>query len=74
MQKTTEWRRYAFVCYAATKPHLLIIFYYAHHPYTLARPAPLSLSILVLDNLNVAVDSAEKAAQDKRLAHVLEIR
>lgn len=38
------------------------------------RPAPLLLSIVVLDNITIVADSAEKVAQDKRLAHVLEVR
>eukprot|EP01032_Pedospumella_encystans_P027756 gene27756-31354_t len=37
-------------------------------------PAPLSLSIVVLDNISIVADSAEKIAQEKRLAHVLEVR
>lgn len=37
-------------------------------------PAPLSLSIVVLDNISIVADSAEKVAQEKRLAHVLEVR
>lgn len=40
----------------------------------LCRPAPLQLSIVVLDNITIVADSAEKVAQEKRLAHVLEAR
>lgn len=38
------------------------------------RPQPLVLSIVVLDNISIVADSAEKVMQEKRLAHVLEVR
>jgi hypothetical protein len=40
----------------------------------LYRPQPLVLSIVVLDNISIVADSAEKVAQEKRLAHLLEVR
>jgi hypothetical protein len=68
MQRNTEWRTYV----ARDAPTLLDIV--ANFFCLYSRPQPLALSIVVLDNISIVADSAEKVLQENRLAHILEIR
>jgi hypothetical protein len=68
MQRNTEWRTYV----ARDAPTLLDVV--ANFPCLYSRPQPLALSIVVLDNISIVADSAEKVLQENRLAHILEIR
>jgi hypothetical protein len=65
MQRNTEWRTYV------ARTLLDIV---ANFPSLYYRPQPLALSIVVLDNISIVADSAEKVLQENRLAHILEIR